>query len=159
MAEENKHEKALTVFRGLCAFLDGEDWKYDKDTEELIIRLGAEGKNLLMDMVIRVDEDRQVFQTLSELSFEVPEDVRMDMAVAVSVVNRRLVDGSFNYNIPTGRITFRMACCYIDSDLGKDLYKYLILCSFRTIDEYNDKFLRLVDGQVEIQDFISEEMK
>lgn len=157
MAAENKHERALEVYQALCANLDGRGWHYRKDEEKLVIRTTATGEDLPMEVVIHVDEGREVVQVLSLQPFDIPEDKRLDMAVAVSLVNNHLVDGSFDLDIKKGRLVFRMTCCYIDSDLGNDLYTYLIMCSFQTIDEYNDKFLMLVKGQMSMEDFIKEE--
>ena len=157
MSTENKHAKALEVYQALCANLDGRGWHYGKVEEKLVVRISATGEDIPMEVVIRVDEDREVVQVLSLQPFDIPEDKRLDMAVAVSLVNNHLVDGSFDLDIKKGRLVFRMTCCYIDSDLGNDLYTYLIMCSFQTIDEYNDKFLMLVKGRMSMEDFIKEE--
>ena len=157
MSTENKHAKALAVYQALCANLDGHSWNYKKDEEKLVIRVGAVGDDIPMDAVIRVDEGREVVQVLSLQPFEIPEDKRLDMAVAVSVVNNQLVDGCFDLDIRKGRLVFRMACCYIDSELGNDLLTYLIMCAFQTIDEYNDKFLLLAKGIMSLEDFIKKE--
>ena len=79
------------------------------------------------------------------------------MSVAVSIANYGLVDGSFDYNIVSGKIYFRMTNSFIDSTVSKDLIMYLILCSCKTIDDYNDKFLMLSNGTISLEKFIESE--
>ena len=93
---------------------------------------------------------------LSTLPFNVPEDKRLDLAIAISQVNDVLVDGSFDYDVKRGRILFRMTNSFIESDIGNDLFDYLVGCSCQTIDEYNDKMMKVSLGIMSVEDFIKE---
>ncbi len=154
MQNENRHELALLTFKSLCDNLDDHHWKYSKDEEQLTIECGVQGDDLPMDLTIEVDEGRQLVLLLSHQPFVTPEDKRIDMAVAVSVVNNRLVDGCFDYDIRNGHMFFRMVCSFKDSVLGDDLFSYLIGCSCQTIDDYNDKFMMLSTGLIDVEKFM-----
>ena len=154
MQNGNKHEQALQVFQTLCDNLEAHHWKYKKDEDELTIECGVQGEDLPMDITIEVDEGRQLVLLLSHQPFVAPEDKRIEMAVAVSVVNNRLVDGCFDYDIRNGHMFFRMVCTFRDSILGDDLFSYLIGCSCQTIDEFNDKFMMLSTGLIDVEKFI-----
>ncbi len=88
------------------------------------------------------------------MPFKVPEDKISEMAIAVAVANNGLRDGSFDFDVSDGKILFRMTACYIDSILGKELYRMMLIVSSNTIDRYNDKFLMLSKGIVSLEQFI-----
>ena len=72
------------------------------------------------------------------------EDKRFDIALATTVVNNRLVDGSFNFDMADGKVSFRLTASCIESILGKELFQYMLMVSANTIDAYNDRFLRRI---------------
>ena len=94
---------------------------------------------------------------MSRFPFDIPEDKRVDAAIAVCVANYYLVDGSFDYDITEGTITFRLTSSYRESSLGEDLFEYMIMCSAATVDAYNDKFFMLAKGMMTVQQFIEQE--
>lgn len=138
--------------------LDGNDWHYKKDDAKLKIECGAQGDDLPMDISIRIDSDRQLVVLLSHLPFVVSEDKRLDIAVATSVINYKLVDGSFDFDIEDGHMFFRMTSSYRESELAKEVFFYMLMCSCQTIDEYNDKLLMLAKNMLSLEDFINNEM-
>lgn len=154
MADE-KLERAQKVYGTLCSTLDSHEWHYKKDEEKLSIDCGAQGEDLPMEITIKVDAERQLIMLLSHLPFVISEDKRLDVAIAVSAVNNKLVDGSFDYNIADGHMFFRMTSSFIESEIGNELFTYMLMVSCHTIDEYNDKFLMLGKGMMSIEDFIS----
>ena len=155
MADE-KLERAEKVFETLCSALDGHDWHYEKDEEKLKIECGAQGDDLPMDISIRVDAGRQLIMLISHLPFVIPEEKRLDAAIATSIVNNRMVDGSFDFDITDGHMFFRLTNSFIDSEIGEELVYYMVMISCVTIDEYNDKFLMLGKGMMSIKDFMKE---
>lgn len=157
MADEKSLMKARQIFDFVCDMLDEDDWNYTKDEEGLAIETGARGEDLPIEFIIRVDAERNMILLLSQLPVTVKEDKLLDMSVAVSIANYGLVDGSFDYNIVSGKIYFRMTNSFIDSTVSKDLIMYLILCSCKTIDDYNDKFLMLSNGTISLEKFIESE--
>ena len=156
MAEVNM-EKAKEVFDALVDMLDTRDWKYDKFEEDLVIKSGIKGEDLPIEFLIVVKPKNQVVQLLSRLPFQIPEDKRVDAAIAVCVANNGLVDGSFDYDIGDGDITFRLTCSYRESFLSADLFEYMILVSAGTIDDYNDKFFMIAKDMMSVQQFIEKE--
>lgn len=154
MADGQALREARTAFSTLCKALDGHNWRYKKNEQELRIDCGAQGEDLPMDLIIKVDADRYLVTLLSHMPFVVPQDKRLDMAVAVSVANNCLVDGSFDYDIKSGHIFFRMTSSYMESTLGAEAFFYIVLCSCKTIDDFNDKFLMIAKGRMTIEQFI-----
>lgn len=134
--------------------MEHHDWHFKKDEENLTIECGAQGDDLPMEITIVVDPERMLIILMSHLPFVMSEDKRLDTAVAVSAVNFALVDGSFDYDIKSGHMIFRMSNSFRESLIGEDLFIYMILVSCHTIDEYNDKFLMLSKGIITLEQFI-----
>ena len=154
MAELN--QLALDTFATLCRALEQNSWKYKKDEEELVIECGAQGEDLPMELTIKVEAERKFVLLFSKLPFPVQEDKRVDMAIAVSAVNNELADGCFDYDLVSGRIYFRMTNSFMDSKLSEEVFTYMLYCSCQTIDNYNDKFLMLAKGMIDMDKFLAE---
>lgn len=154
MSDEKTLKQARAAFKTLCDMLDDNDWNYEKDEDELVIRCSARGDDLSMDLKIEIDAERKLVILLSPMPFSVGEDKRVALAVATSIANYRLVDGSFDYDITSGRIIFRMTSSYRDSLIGKELFEYMLFVSCRTIDDYNDKFLTISKSNMETDEMI-----
>ena len=153
---EEKLQRAQKTFETLCQNLDEHEWHYEKDEEKLEIECGARGDDLPMDIRIIVDADRQLIILLSIMPFVTPETKRLDTAIATSIVNNKLVDGSFDYDVTSGHMIFRMTSSFIDSEIDGEVFTYMLMVSCRTIDEYNDKFFMLGKGILPINKFIEE---
>lgn len=153
---EEKLQRAQRTFETLCQNLDEHDWHYEKDEEKLEIECGARGDDLPMDISIIVDADRQLIILLSILPFVAPETKRLDVAIATSIVNNKLVDGSFDYDVTSGHMIFRMTSSFIESEIDSEVFTYMLMVSYHTIDEYNDKFFMLGKGMLSINQFLEE---
>ena len=104
---------ALQVYKAFQAHLDKNKLKYDAHDEDLVISMTVHGEDLPMSTVIRVIEDRDVAQVLCYCA-KVPEDKRIDVAVAVAVANYGMINGSFDYDISDGELRFRVTHNYTD---------------------------------------------
>jgi hypothetical protein len=145
------------AFNAVCAMLENHNLKYEADASELKILCGIQGEDFPVRMQIIIDDDHKLVALYSQLPFEVQENKRIDMALAISQINNHLADGSFDYDMRDGSILFRLTLSYIDSIIGEDALFYQLLISFQTIDEYNDKLFLVSNGSISIEDFLSSE--
>lgn len=154
MADLKEMKQAQNAFNTLCNMLDDQEWKYQRDDENLRIECGANGEDLPIDIRINVDADKQLVTLLSQLPFKVPEEERVLGAVAVTAANYNMVDGSFDYNLASGAIIFRLTTSFRESLVGKDAFQYMLYVSCATVDNYNDKLLMVVKHAMSLEDFI-----
>jgi hypothetical protein len=154
MTDENKMMQAKAVFADICESLDARDWHYDKNEEDLAIRCSVTSDDLPIELIIQVDAPRYLLMLLSQIPFATPEDKRLELAIAVSIVNNRLVDGCFDYDVKSGRMFFRMTNSYLDSKIGDEVFSYMIVCSASTIDNYNEKFMLLAKNIISLEKFM-----
>ena len=92
-----------------------------------------------------------------ELRQKMPEDKRIDGALAVTVANHGMVNGCFDYDLSDGEVMFRLTTAFHDTILSEEVYRYMILVAASTVDRYNDRFLMLAKGKSDIKQFIEEE--
>ena len=155
MADAQEMKRARDTFATLCSFLESDGWPFNKDEENLVIETSARGNDLAMPIKVKVRADRQLVLLLSTLPFDIPADKRLEVAAAASIVNYRLVNGTFEFNIQTGKLYFRMTNSFIDSTLSPEIFKYMLYCSCGTVDDYNDKFEALVKGEIGLDAFMN----
>lgn len=151
---ENDMKKAVEVYDTLCSMLDNIGWKYDKVEEKLMIKSGVKGEDLPIDFLVIVKPRNQVVQFISSMPFNMPEDKRVEGALAICTANYGLVDGSFDYDLSDGQIVFRLTSSYRESLLSEALFEYMIMVSASTIDKYNDRFFMLAKGMITLEQFI-----
>lgn len=68
-----------------------------------------------------------------------------------------MADGSFDFDLSDGSITFRMTASFRESQIGEGLIQYMISCACVMVDKYNDQFLAIDKGVLSITDFIKAE--
>ena len=78
----------------------------------------------------------------------------MEAAIAVCVANYGLVNGCFDYDLNDGEIRFRMVQSYRDSIIGNEVYNYMLIVGANTVDKYNDRFLMLFKGMLDLEKFV-----
>lgn len=118
------------------------------------ILLHFTGEDLPMTLHIILRTDRQIASVFSVMPFQISEERRNDAALAVTAANHGLIDGSFDLNMQTGEIRFRLTSCYIGTVLTEDLFSYLMYVSAETVDRYNDRFEALNNGTLDLEGFL-----
>ena len=142
----------------LTAMLDHRNLKYtvqEQTDARTHIRIRFSGADLPMTLHIILRADKQIASVFSVMPFAVAEERRKDAAVAVAAANHGLIDGSFDLNLSSGEIRFRLTSCFIDSVLSESLFSYLMFVSAETVDRYNDRFLALNSGDMTLEQFLA----
>lgn len=153
--DANKAARAQKTYNDLCTHLDSLGLKYTRHDDDKVIALTMHGDDLPVEMILYVREKQEVIQLISPIRSKVPEDKRIDAAVAVNVVNCSIIFGSFDYDFSDGEIRWRATLPYRDAAITKDLIYYLVMVSASTVDNYNDKFLMFNKGMMSLEQFIA----
>jgi hypothetical protein len=152
-----KYTNAIKVFNQIDAYLKSKDWKYDKDTDKLHFNYSVNTDDFPMSFTLIVDANKEMIRSLSFMPFKFAEDKRVEGAVAVCVANYGMVNGSFDYDISEGKISFRLTNSFTDTMLSTELIWDMIGVSFSTIDRYNDRFFMVAKNVMTIEQFIKAE--
>ena len=152
--EQNVDLAAKEVYDTLCGLLDHLEYKYERDDERLQIQCICIGDDFPIEIRIKINQRLQIISLVSTIPLETAEGKRDEMSCAVSASNCEMVDGSFDYDYVTGHMVFRMTSSYRDSMISEELLAYMFFVSCHTVDEYNDKFIMLNDGKIDLETFI-----
>lgn len=154
MNEEEKKNKAALLYRQLCKNLDDRNWTYEKNEEDMGVIFTVTGEDLPMHYMINVDAERQLIRVISPMPFTFSEDKRMDGALAICIANYGMADGGFDYDVKEGLVTFRLAVCFAgDTVVGDELFNYIVNLPCAMVDFFNDKFMALNKGLIDINKF------
>ncbi|MCQ2435231.1 MAG: YbjN domain-containing protein [Oscillospiraceae bacterium] len=151
-------ENAKQNFAVLLSCLEQRKLKYSVETpdgERPHVLIHFTGNDLPMSLHIIFRADRQIVSVLSAMPFRMTEEHRRDAAVAVAYANNGLIDGSFDLNMDTGEIRFRMTSSFMDMTATEAMFAYMIYMSAETIDRYNDRFMMLNTGAMSLDGFIA----
>lgn len=154
MADQNNLELAKRTFATLCEALDSQNWKYRRDDEKMTVEYTVKGEDLPMGFTFYCDAERQLVKLVSPLPLEVDESARLDMSLAISMVNDKLVNGCFDYDIVHGRVHFRVCNSFHDSVLSPQVFLYMLGVSIHTVDQFNEKLVPVAAGAISIERFI-----
>ena len=152
MEELIRLEKAKEVYHTLCEALDENKWPYEKHEDDFLITCGARGEDLPINIIILVDKEREIVTLQSPLPIIIPQDRYNAFAMASCIVNRSLMDGCFYFNYLSGDLHFRMSFNYLDSEIGKGAFNYMLFFACLAIDKYNDKFLKLSEQKMSLKE-------
>lgn len=149
----SKENEAKVLYNTLCQTLDNMKWGYSKEEDQFVVRTKAIGRDLTMNLFIKVDVDRQVMYLKSVMPFVVPVESRDTLAKAVVLANFTMLNGSFEYDFADGYIAFKMVVPYMESIISERVCYYMITVSCQMTDKFNDKFKALADGTMTLADF------
>lgn len=141
----------------LLAMLNHHNLKYTVEEQtdaRTTIRIHFTGEDLPMTLHIILRTDRQIASIYSIMPFKITEQQRTNAALAVTAANHGLIDGSFDLNMETGELRFRLTSCYIGTVLTEPLFSYLMFVSAETVDRYNDRFEKLNNGALTLDTFL-----
>ncbi len=156
MSEANILDRAREVYAVICQALDEIKIAYTKNENEFSAHLNAKGRDLPIDITVRVDYENELVALESPLPTKIPKDRYLEIAVAINALNFIVQDGSFAYNIENGEVAFRLSCGYNSREITKELAVYIFTCSFSTVDTVNDKLDKLMKGETELETFVSQ---
>lgn len=148
-------DNAKHVFSLVCEHLDERGLRYTRDDENLNAYYAVVGEDLRVIVDILVDAKRQIVRITSPYEFSIPEELRVDAAKIINMINYRLVNGFFNYDITSGQITFVVNTTFADSLIGKGTIGYLIGCTTSMADRFNDKLFMFAKGAISTEQLMN----
>ena len=146
--------QAKRLYEQFCAMLDKNEWKYARHDDDLTITCGARGEDLPMDIIIMIHSERATLSYYSVLPFKIAEEKRVDAAMAIALANYGMVRGSFDYDIADGEIRFRIAYDFADCIVSDEALYKMLMVTCTTVDKYNDKFLCISNGVMDLEGFV-----
>ena len=150
MAEQT----ARQLYENFCAYMDSHNWTYNKHDAELFIDCEVTGEDIPFTFHVRIDEKLKILCVFTTLLPTIPEDKRLEVAVAVNTINMRTLDGGFDFGFNNGILVYRITTSYRNTVITPTIMGHMIGISGHYVDKYNDKFADLVSGKMSIDEFI-----
>lgn len=154
MEERNKQYRE-EVYKLLCDMLDQRNIRYEKNKDDLLVKFEMAGEKLPIRILMMVDKKRNLLKLLSPLTFVVPENKRLEMALAVNALNNQLPEGNFDYECTSGRICFRITSCFEGCEISARVPEYLLFLAGTVVDRFNDKLLRFSNGAISFEQLLN----
>ena len=155
MADQMKMDAARIIFETLCSTLERAKVKFSRDDEKLRVDYTYKGDDLLMPFVFVVDPDREFVRLISPLAPRVKEEKRLDVAVALSLLNYRLAFGCFDLDMNDGELRFRMVNSFRDTRLSEEVFSMMVQTGYAIVEKYNDKLYALAAGILSLEQFVT----
>ena len=155
MADQVKMDAARGTFETLCSALERAKVKFTRDDEALRVDYTYKGDDLLMPFMFIVDPDREFVRLISPMSPRVKEDKRLDVAVAISLLNYRLAFGCFDLDMNDGELRFRMVNSFRDTPLSEEVFAMMLQTGHAIVEKYNDKLYTLAAGIISLEQFVT----
>ena len=153
MADQNYLELTKRTYATLCAALDERRWKYRRNDEEMSLEYIVNGDDIPMRFTVRFDGERAIARIFSPLPLTVSEDKRLEMTVALSMINNYLAIGCFELDMSDGELRFRISNNFRDSAVSADAFLHLLQVSIDIVERYNDKLFMLATGVISLEKF------
>lgn len=149
--------KGMQVYQMFKKHLEEIDFNFEAHDDDLVLTLTVNGDDLPQPTLIRVIDEQDIVQIVSPIPNRIPEDKRIDAAVAVSVANYGIINGSFDLDMSDGEIRFRVTQSFREMEMSEECIKYILNITFFTTDKYNDRFFMLGKGLMSLEQFIEKE--
>lgn len=153
----DKKKQAETVYNTIIRHLDGAGLKYktmDGHGDDYMINFTMKGKDLPMEFFIVVDVDREIIMIKSPDFTTFPPEKIGDAAKAVCAINYAIADGSYALDVSDGNVMWTMTSSFAGSLIGEEVIHYMIAISIITVDKFNDMFMMLNMGILDIDTFL-----
>lgn len=147
--------QARNAFEAICEAMDSYDLSYEKDEEDLSVHLILNGDYMPIALDFQVIPDRELIRMISPMPFTVPRERRLEMAVAVTLINPRILNGCYDLNLNTGTMYFRLIHSFSGSDASVEAIRYLISITNCTENLYNDKLIMVKQGIISLRRLVN----
>jgi len=147
-------KKAQKIFTMLKETMDRDDWKYKASDDEFILVSGCTGEDFPITFIFKVDTNREclTFRTTAITTFD--DDNFLNGALAVCVANHGMVFGHFDYDVSDNSVYYTMANSIVGTDFNEEFFLRMLHTAVSTVDTYNDRFIMLAKGLIDIHKFI-----
>lgn len=152
----DKKQATQDVYNQLRGYLEEQDIKYDHNDDEKNIWFAMRGDDLRILIDITVDEKNQMVKVLSPLEFEIPQELREEVALVINQLNFTIINGGIDYDFESGRLAFRINATFEDSIIGNGTLHYLIGTAVNTVEAFNDKLYMVANGVMSAQQYLKQ---
>ena len=151
---EDKLQKSKEIFDGFCEYLKSNDCRFNKDDENLVAFFIIKSDNIEIKFIVKAEVNRETLRIMAMLPVNFGSGKRIDGAMVTTIATSGMANGSFDYDISSGNVMFKIAESYMGSKISPAVYDYMVDCAMMTIAEYYGKFLAVSEGKMTVPEFM-----
>ena len=151
---EDKLQKSKEIFDGFCEYLKSNDCRFNKDDENLVVFFIIKSDNIEIKFIAKAEVNRETLRIMAMLPVNFGSGKRIDGAMVTTIATSGMANGSFDYDISSGNVMFKISQSFVGSKISPAVYDYMVDCAMMTIAEYFGKFLAVSEGKMTVPQFM-----
>lgn len=136
------------------AFLDGDDWKYEKFEDKDIFRAGVGAKNASYSLFYDVKESAEQLIVYTITPQHVPEQYRHEVSEFLTRANYGIIIGNFEMDFDDGEVRYKTSVDVEGGELTTGMVRQLTLYSVSTTDRYFPGIMAICYGGKSAQESV-----
>ena len=151
---ELRDRREEKIRAALCGALTRRDLPFRSREETGGLYLTAEGKGLPRITRFSINMLSETVSLYCAFPIYMPEELRIEGAVAACAATADLPDGRFGCDVRHGRINYRLTASCFGSEFGDGFADYLLDRAVTAANTYAEGFRRLGAGEISLTDFL-----
>lgn len=139
MADKNEMISANRVYESLLNIVRKNKYDFDDDEEIMTVNFDVKREKNFIPFTITVDAERQLIRLYSPLDVQIDENNRFEACVNICRCSCELDMGSFDYDLYSGSIEFRMATSFNGSLISDKQIENMISYTCGVVKKYTDR--------------------
>ncbi|WP_418818240.1 hypothetical protein [Pseudoruminococcus massiliensis] len=139
MADKNEMISANRVYGSLLNIVRKNKYDFDDDEEIMTVNFDVKREKNFIPFTITVDAERQLIRLYSPLDVQIDENNRFEACVNICRCSCELDMGSFDYDLYSGSIEFRMATSFNGSLISDKQIENMISYTCGVVKKYTDR--------------------
>jgi len=145
----------MSLFQELFEILRQDDWKFDFDIKNEIIKLEISGVNTNFHVFLLVDEKQESLLCNTYLKQKVPHSKRLEVCDFMNRVNYELANGNFEMDMDNGEIRYRTFLDLADAKPSKGQIQNIIWNGIQEFDSYYSGLINLVYWDYNVEEAVA----
>ena len=129
------------------------DYLKDPLDKSLLISLSEDNEEF--GVTLKVEEKKGIIIVCGLITAIFPRSGSLDAAIACCLVNNLLIDGCCEFCLNDGSVNYRTSMPYIDAEINEKTIGSLIDMATNVLNDFNDRFVKLADGEMDLREFKS----
>ncbi|MFR7819767.1 hypothetical protein [Candidatus Pseudoruminococcus sp.] len=139
MADKNEMISANRVYESLLNIVRKNKYDFDDDEEIMTVNFDVQSKESTVPFTMTVDVERQLIRLYSPLDVQIDENNRFEACVNICKCSCELDMGSFDYDLYSGSIEFRMTTSFNGSLISDRQMENMISYTCEVVKKYTDR--------------------
>ena len=139
MADKNEMISANRVYGSLLNIVRKNKYDFDDDEEIMTVNFDVKREASFIPFTITIDAERQLIRLYSPLDVQIDENNRVEACVNICKCSCELDMGSFDYDLYSGSIEFRMATSFNGSLISDKQIENMISYTCGVVKKYTDR--------------------